>query len=106
MKLEAGQRLSSAKGDVAVIVVKAPSANVGLCCGGLPMLGPMTIVSGRQDVDSSHGSAEVRIQMGKRYGSGESGIEFLRIRSGEGPIELGGRGILEELAARELPSSD
>jgi hypothetical protein len=87
-KLAPGTRLVSTACSTQVIVVRAPSSSVHITCGGAPMeiLGatePRTLGS------VPPGSAGV--DLGKRYGDPESGLELLCTQAGAGPIEVDGR---------------
>lgn len=101
MNLTVGSRWRSAVDDTEVIVVKAPTSEVDLECGGHPMAAPDAAPSGDPIAD---GHREGTL-LGKRYVDDEVGIEVLCTKPGEGSLAVSGRPLgLKE--AKPLPSSD
>jgi hypothetical protein len=101
--LKAGLRLRSVVCDTQVIVVKAPTGEVELSCGGTAMVaidGGDTAVTGEPDAAWSDGTL-----LGKRYASDDAGIELLCSRGGKGSLSLDGVA-LPIKSAQPLPASD
>ena len=101
MELKAGTRLRSTADTTEVIVVRPPSGDVDLRCGGHEMV-PQGGGGDPVGVDPAHAEGT---QLGKRYSDEESGIELLCTKAGEGSLSIDGRpiGIKD---AKALPSSD
>ena len=102
MELSAGTRLRSTVCETEVIVVKAPTTDVEIGCGGQPMV-PVDsdeATSGELDPDQAEGT-----QMGKRYADDDAGLEILCTKPGEGSLTLDGEPLLQK-EAKPLPSSD
>jgi hypothetical protein len=102
MELTAGVRLRSAVCTTEVVVVKPPSGDVDLQCGGTAMVGIDAEVSGVGT--PAEGSAE-GTQIGKRYAHDESGLELLCTKAGSGSLSVG-QVLLGTQQAKPLPSSD
>lgn len=102
MKLRAGEKLQSAVSDVQVVVVRAPSSEVEVGCGGAPVVAEGGERAGNAQVDIADGDAP---QLGKRYADEELGIELLCIRAGKGVLTVNGR-TLPMKNAKPLPASD
>lgn len=102
MKLKVGARLRSAVCSTEVIVVRAPSKDVELCCGGQPMLGPgeTAAAAGSPGAGLDQGS-----DMGKRYVDEGLGIEVMVTKAGPGSLSVDG-GLLDVQAPKKLPTSD
>jgi hypothetical protein len=100
--LRAGQKLDSAVSDAQVVVVKAPSTDVTVSCGGAPMLaeGDEPAVGAALDASLGDGPA-----IGKRYADEELGLEVLCTKAGEGALAADGQVLLPK-GAKPLPSSD
>lgn len=101
MELSAGSRWRSAVDATEVVVVRPPTSDVDLECGGAPM------VAIGADPPGGAVAAEHRngTQLGKRYVDGEVGLEVLCTKAGEGSLAVSGRALaLKE--AKPLPSSD
>ena len=102
MELRAGMRLRSAVCQTEVIVVRAPSVDTDLRCGGQPMIplgeepGP-----GRQPVAPYDGGT----MLGKRYADEDTGLEILCTKAGAGSLSVGDV-VLAIKEAKPLPSSD
>jgi hypothetical protein len=84
-----------------VVVVRAPQANVDLCCGGQPML-PMGQDAAAGPLASAHRRGT---QLGKRYADEDAGLELLCTKTGEGSLSLG-EAAIPQRNAKPLPSSD
>jgi hypothetical protein len=102
MKLKPGQKLHSAVCGAQVVVVRAPSDDVELGCGGAPLLQDGEEASGDATLDASLGDPAL---LGKRYADEELGLELLCTRAGEGALTVDGR-VLPLKGAKPLPSSD
>lgn len=100
--LRPGSRWRSATGTTEVVVVRAPSEDVVLECGGAPMV-PLEEAPAAPAADD--GPAEDPVLLGKRYEDPEAGVEVLCSKPGPGPLAANGRA-LEVKAAKPLPSSD
>lgn len=102
MELKPGSRWRSAVCDTEVVVVRAPAGEVGLECGGHPMLA--------LDADRPSGGApapgfDAGAPMGKRFEDPELGLEVLVSKAGAGSLAVDGT-LLEIKGAKPLPSSD
>lgn len=101
MDLPAGSRWRSAVDGTEVIVVRPPTAEVDLECGGHPMLAVGAEGKGGAIDDAHRGGT----QLGKRYVDDEVAIEVLCTKAGDGSLAVSGRALaLKE--AKPLPSSD
>jgi hypothetical protein len=101
MQLKAGTRLRSATDACEVVVVRAPSEPVDLCCGGhafLPIDAEVTPLSIEAGFDQG-------TQLGKRYSDEELGLEVLCTKAGEGSLSVGDV-VLVVKGAKPLPASD
>ncbi len=101
MDLKPGSRLKSSVCDTELIVVKAPSGDVDITCGGSPMADPAdTERNGEIAADAADGTA-----LGKRYVNEDESLEVLCTKPGDGSLALGGTALsLKE--AKPLPASD
>jgi hypothetical protein len=102
MELKPGARMRSAADTTEVVVVKAPSQDVDLRCGGHPMV----------DLEADRGpdlpiesGFDEGAQIGKRYADEAVGLELLCTKAGKGSLSLGGD-VLQIKGAKPLPSSD
>jgi hypothetical protein len=84
-----------------VIVVRAPSDPVDLCCGGHPMLP----CGERPSVASPAPAHSSGTLLGKRYAAEDVGMELLCSKAGEGSLSLGDLP-LSVKSPKPLPSSD
>lgn len=101
MELTVGSRWRSAVDDTEVVVVKSPTSEVDLECGGRAMVPAGTPSPGLPPADDRRDGT----QLGKRYVDDEVGIEVLCTKAGEGSLAVSGRSLaLKE--AKPLPSSD
>tara|TARA_B110000014_G_C19791963_1_gene411484 strand:+ start:83 stop:391 length:309 start_codon:yes stop_codon:yes gene_type:complete len=102
MELRAGSRLKSAVCDTEVIAVKAPSEDIDIRCGGVPMLEP----SGTDtEKEAPVEGAANGTQMGKRYVDSDETIELLCTKPGEGSLGIGDA-LLSIKESKPLPASD
>lgn len=101
MQLKAGARLKSSVCEGQVVVVRAPSRDVALTCGGAPMIG----VNEQPAVAPIEVAEPNAAAIGKRYVDETSGIELLCSKGAKGALSVDGRALtLKE--AKRLPSSD
>jgi hypothetical protein len=101
-QLKVGSRLRSAVCATEVIVIAAPSGDVDVRCGGVPMLGmgETPQAGGSVAPDAAGGTA-----LGKRYVTPSGELELLCTKPGQGSLGLGATPlVLKE--AKPLPSSD
>ncbi len=102
MQVQVGARLRSAVCDTEVIVVRAPSEDVALCCGGTEMIPH----DAARPVETSPAPGEdTGTQLGKRYRAEGLGLELLCTKAGSGTLRAAGQP-LEIAQAKSLPSSD
>jgi hypothetical protein len=101
MELKAGTRLHSAVSDAQVIVIRAPSGEVELTCGGVAMVEG----DGEPTDQPVQSGSEGSVVLGKRYVDEDDTIEVLCTKPGEGALALAGRE-LGLKSAKPLPSSD
>jgi hypothetical protein len=102
MELTAGLRLRSAVCSTEVIVVKPPSGEVDLQCGGVAIVGIEVVV---QDAAVPQEGFSEGTVLGKRYTHGESGLELLCTKAGEGSLSVN-EVLLGTQQAKPLPASD
>jgi len=99
VKPTVGARLLSTACATEVIVVRPPSEDVALTCGGTPMAG----------ADGAHGELsepeDGGTLVGKRYEHPASGLELLCTKGGAGRLRVDDVP-LDVKAAKNLPSSD
>ena len=99
---KAGSRWRSAVCDTEVVIVRAPTTDVELGCGGQPLL-PLDAerpTGGSPDPALAEGSP-----VGKRYADDASGAELLVTKAGAGTLTANGVAIPRK-DAKPLPSSD
>jgi hypothetical protein len=94
--------LHSAVCDAEVVVVRAPTAEVALGCGGAPLLDEGQEAAAAAPLDATLGDGPL---IGKRYADDDVGLELLCIRPGQGALTVDGRVLLVK-GAKPLPSSD
>ena len=102
MQLKPGTRLRSAADSTEIVVVRAPSADIDLRCGGHPLVPLDNSDSSGLSLDPTHSRGS---EVGKRYADDNSGIEVLCTKAGEGSLAIGDAP-LELKGAKPLPSSD
>lgn len=100
MQLTPGTRLKSGACETEVIVVKAPSEQVTITCGGVPMAAPGQETPAEISPDASNGT-----QMGKRYVNEAETLEMLCTKAGDGSLGLGDAPLMVK-EAKPLPASD
>ena len=101
-QLKVGSRLRSAVCATEVIVIAAPSGDVDVRCGGVPMVGMGEAPQAGAAIaaDAAGGTA-----LGKRYVAVSGDLELLCTKAGQGSLGLGSTPlVLKE--AKPLPSSD
>lgn len=101
MQLKPGSRLRSIACTTEIIVVRSPSDDVELSCGGHPMSDGATSRPSARPLDGFTDGTQV----GKRYADDERGLELLCTKGGIGSLAIGVSPI-EIKAAKPLPSSD
>lgn len=100
MELRPGTRLKSSTCTTEVIVVRPPSHEIVVSCGGAPMSTDPAKVNEDPKVGHEAGTA-----LGKRYIEPASGIELLCVKPGRGSLSSGDT-MLTVKDAKPLPSSD
>ncbi len=88
--------------DTEVVVVKMPTDDVSLECGGYPMV---PIETERPDGLVLNAEFAGGTPIGKRYADPDSGIELLASKGGSGTLAINGMAIPMK-GAKPLPSSD
>lgn len=101
MELKPGSRWKSAACKTEVVVVRPPKISVTLECGGHAMV-PAAETPGTALLSADHSGGSMT---GKRYIDGESGLEVLVAKAGEGSLAANGRPMPVK-EAKALPSSD
>jgi hypothetical protein len=100
--LKPGKRLRSAVCATEIVVVRAPSTDIDLRCGGQPMTETADATSAGAPAAGLDGGT----LLGKRYVSaGLADLEVLVVKSGEGALSIGDAP-METKDAKPLPSSD
>jgi len=102
MELKVGTRLRSAGDEVEAIVVKTPSGDVDLRCGGHPVL---AMDEDRPSGVAAEAGFEKGSLLGKRYVDGSGELEILCTKAGPASLSVGDE-VLEIKEAKPLPSSD
>jgi hypothetical protein len=100
--LKAGSRLRSATDSTEVVVIKAPSGDVDLRCGGHPMLAAGADASAVATIEPGFDGGSL---VGKRYADVEDSLEVLCTKGGPASISIG-EDPLPVKGAKPLPSSD
>jgi len=104
MPMIVGSRWRSNSGGVELVVVRPPTAEVGLECGG-ELMEPQRSSTPPISPPASASAASVPdIQLGMRYVNQTFGIEVLCTRAGTGPLSVSGEPMVIKDAA-PLPSS-
>lgn len=102
MKPRTGQTLVSTVDATSVVVVRAPSADVRITCGGAEMVDAKTPAAERGTLDPAQADGS---QLGKRYADEELGIELLVTKPGQGTLAVDDRPLLLK-GSKPLPASD
>ncbi len=95
-----GDHLRSRVCTTEVIVVRAPSVDIVIACGGEPMTAQDEPVAAVGAAAAGPGTL-----LGKRYADEEAGLELLCVKGGSGQLSVAGR-VLSPKEARPLPASD
>ncbi len=101
-QIKPGARFRSQVCDAEVIVIKAPSAEVDLRCGGFEML---TAGTDRPEGLTAKEGFDAGTQLGKRYTDESGGLELLCTKGGTSSLSVGDV-VLGIKDAKPLPSSD
>jgi len=104
MILKVGSRCYSQTCATQVIVVRAPAGEVGLTCGGLPMV-EVEPGGSEQGLTGPADGLRGGSLLGKRYRDAAGSLELLVVKPGEGTLVADGVP-LEVQQAKALPSSD
>jgi hypothetical protein len=99
--LQVGQALRSVTDATAVIVIRPPSADVELTCGGLAMVDAKSDAP-EQPASPDHGSGTL---LGKRYEDAAGTLELLCTKGGPSSLALDGVPMAIR-SAKPLPASD
>jgi hypothetical protein len=102
VKVTAGSRWRSAVDTTEVVVVRAPTGEAPLECGGHAMVEVGEAIAASHAIDPERRDGT---QLGKRYCDDEAGLEVLCTKGGEGSLAYSGRA-LRVKGAGPLPSSD
>ena len=102
MELKPGARLRSAVDEVEAIIVKAPSGEVDVRCGGHPLL---PIDQASSAATAPEPGFEKGSLLGKRYVDASGELEVLCTKAGPSSLSVGDE-LLEIKEAKPLPSSD
>ena len=97
--MKPGTRLWSPVSAVSVVVVRPPSQEVTLTCGGVSMLDHEPPAGG---AEGATGEGPI---IGKRYVDEQTGLQVLCTQGAPGVLAVDGRP-LEMMSARPLPASD
>ena len=104
MKLKPGMRLRSQVDGTEVIVVRSPADDLGVACGGQPMI---DVAAAPEPGLASAGEPAEGTQLGKRYTlpARDAAIELLVTKPGKYGLSIDGMPLgLKE--AKPLPASD
>jgi hypothetical protein len=102
MHLRAGARLRSTVCNTEIIIVRAPTTDIDLTCGGAPLAPLDAVMTGVDKIDPAFADGT---QLGKRYTDEALGLQILCTKPGKGSLAVGGRH-LKYLKAKQLPASD
>jgi hypothetical protein len=101
MLVKPGDHLRSRVCTTEVIVVKAPSIDVEIACGGEPMTKNEQVqAAAAGDTPAGPGTL-----LGKRYAEPGVGLELLCVKGGSGQLSVDGQPLAPR-EARPLPASD
>jgi hypothetical protein len=103
VKLKPGTRLRSQVDSTEVIVVKSPADDLGLACGGQPMI---DVAAQPEPGLTAAGDPAEGTKLGKRYTlNGDAALELLVTKPGTYGLSIDGAPlVLKE--AKPLPASD
>jgi hypothetical protein len=102
MELKPGARLRSQVDATEVIVVRPPTGDVELACGGHPMIDTQAVPEPGLTASGESGGT----QMGKRYTvEGDAAIELLVTKPGSNGLTVDGVPVVLK-EAKPLPASD
>jgi len=101
MELKAGTRLRSATDTTEVIIVRAPTGDVDVRCGGTPLL-PIDAEPSGEPIQEGFGEGSL---LGKRYADEDLGLEILCTKGGPASLSVGAD-VLAVKGAKALPASD
>lgn len=99
MTIKAGVKLTSTMCDTQVMVLRVPSGDVVVTCGGAPM---STDAGAARTGEAPAGDGTLA---GKRYTDANETMEFLCTRGGAGSLAVDGAPLVVK-QAKQLPSSD
>lgn len=99
--IKPGSRFWSTTCATSIVVVRPPSGDVTLTCGGAPMAEQEQPAVGSTPKTVDDGGT----LLGKRYSDPDSGLEVMCTRAGEGTLAVDGRA-MTQVGARALPASD
>ena len=98
--LSTGQRLKSSVCATEIMVIKAPSDDLDLSCGGSSMS-----ADGAENGQTVHPDFSEGTTIGKRYVNGSGELEILCVKPGDGSLAVGGTA-LKLKDAKKLPKTD
>lgn len=102
--MRVGSRWKSTVDTTEVMVIRGPSSDVDLRCGGRPMVSGAPTESAGLDSGLDPAFAD-GTQVGKRYVDDELGLEVLCSKAGQGTLAVGDRALALQ-SAKPLPTSD
>ena len=102
MELKPGAKLQSAVCEAQFIVVRAPSGDAELACGGAAVLAADAERPEGLTLDPEHSEGSL---LGKRYADEELGLEVLCTKAGAGSLTCNGAPLALK-GAKPLPASD
>jgi hypothetical protein len=97
-----GTKLMSTVCETQVVVVRAPTDEVELACGGAPLVDTDAGAAPTGEPDAALADGTL---IGKRYADEELGLELLCTRGGAGTLTCNGS-VLGIKGAKPLPASD
>ena len=100
--LKPGSRWCSAVCETEVVIVRLPTKECVLGCGGADMV-PLN--SERSPVAQAGDGLDGGTELGKRYDDAATGIEVLCTKGGKGSLTVNG-GLVAIKESKPLPSSD
>lgn len=102
MELRPGTRLRSVTSSTEVVVVRAPTEDVLIACGGSPMV---EVGADLASLATPQRGLDGPTLLGKRYVDDDAGVELLCTKAGTGTLTSAGR-TMRIKEAKPLPSSD